>query len=901
MCKKAVPHYNFGHTTDCVSRKTLAADNQATEVLQTWAADGVLLRADHFFWLLGTPIQKSVEGLLRGILHSVLLSLSQCVISENAGAIRLVCGPRWLSPSVNNAWSRKELKQMLSRLASLSNVKSFFLVDALDECEPQDRLDDLAKEILWMSQLPNVKLCMSFRPWEVFTRKFTSGIILRLDQLTRRDMEIYIEARLSTAEEEKGWECEFRDRTFTARQFIRSIARSAEGVFLWTELVVTAMCCEIRKGSTVERLSQIISDFPSDLDGYFHRLIFDRIGRSRRNVEDTATALKLALVIYASDQKCGTAFPRSHPFADSYMNFWLLSNGHLRSGFSWMDGKQIVLPPISQMLDQTVGYLEETCKDLLVKKPRERSIGFLHRTVFDFLSDNKLNETLNQNGPSHFSGEDFVFNLARLRCICLLRTIPESCYSLSIALDEILEKYEHLTHMDQHVAWLAEIESVTRAIMREYNYYPSWTRLPANMDLLPSRCMKAGLTEFMLDFHSKMPVLALRANGHGIDLLGVFLHVTNQAETRGPNVPLLLHILELGCDPNRNIGRWPYLWNQRYPFCTDEEITEHSNIMPVWCVRTVWTSWLGEAFLQCTKMRSATSHSDPEEILVERKRHAAVIIVQLLQHGANPHATVCVTDHWKKPYVNCRHITLTQIMEVIVPTEDVTMLRKLYDLCYDQATGYALRRNQRRRAVRSCRISEQFNNRLAKKQGASSAVAWDFLVENLADLGQGDCNSCSRGLAPLLAIWCLNCGGLSTLCYSCFERDPSQLPTLEYSCPGDHGTATESHTSVTFVCEEGIFACNRHEALQGHAKSLVLQYPSSQAISAMKEWYAKDPIEPNLSFEQVLQQQMSLIEQRERASWATLARRLARLSESRPQSLEGIDEAANDLFDDSMD
>lgn len=69
----------------------------------------------------------------------------------------------------------------------------------------------------------------------------------------------------------------------------------------------------------------------------------------------------------------------------------------------------------------------------------------------------------------------------------------------------------------------------------------------------------------------------------------------------------------------------------------------------------------------------------------------------------------------------------------------------------------------------------------------------------------------------------------------------------------------------------------------------------------MKEWYAKDPIEPNLSFEQVLQQQMSLIEQRERASWATLARRLARLSESRPQSLEGIDEAANDLFDDSMD
>lgn len=287
----------LGEVADPLRRKMLAANNEATTILQSWADDAILLRSDHFFWILGAPMQKSIEGLLRDILHSMLLGLSQCVDSETISTIKHVCASRWQSTTATSVWSIRELKQMLTRLSSVPGVKSFILIDALDECEPQDRLNHLANEILWLSQLPNVKLCVSCRPWNVFTRKFEHNISLRLDQLTRRDMETYIGARLK---EERAWNTEFRDETRAAKQLIQNIARSAEGVFLWTELVVTAMCSEIRKGSNVKRLSQIISDFPSDLDEYFHRLIFDRIGRSRRNVADTAAALKLALVIHAS-------------------------------------------------------------------------------------------------------------------------------------------------------------------------------------------------------------------------------------------------------------------------------------------------------------------------------------------------------------------------------------------------------------------------------------------------------------------------------------------------------------------------------------------------------------------------------------------------------------------------
>ena len=200
------------------------------------------------------------------------------------------------------------------------------------------------------------------------------------------------------------------------------------------------MCGEVRKGRRVEQLSQIISDFPSDLDEYFDRFIFSRIGRSRQNVEDTAAALKLALVVHTSSKPRQTAFPRSHPYDDSYMNFRLLSNGHLRPGFSWVNSEQISQPSTAQMLDQVASYLGETCKDLLSLNHERGSVGFLHRTVFDFLSDKKVHDTLQENAPSRFSSQSFVFDLAKLRCLCLLRKEHTSFHSVAVGLDHILHR-----------------------------------------------------------------------------------------------------------------------------------------------------------------------------------------------------------------------------------------------------------------------------------------------------------------------------------------------------------------------------------------------------------------------------------------------------------------------------
>ena len=69
----------------------------------------------------------------------------------------------------------------------------------------------------------------------------------------------------------------------------------------------------------------------------------------------------------------------------------------------------------------------------------------------------------------------------------------------------------------------------------------------------------------------------------------------------------------------------------------------------------------------------------------------------------------------------------------------------------------------------------------------------------------------------------------------------------------------------------------------------------------MKDWYSKDPNEPDITFEEVLQQVEASQEQSQQASWAKIARWLAKLSESRSQLAESTIRPARDLVDNSVD
>jgi hypothetical protein len=384
-----------------IYRKYLSTNTKADQFLELWSAGKDLVRAEHFFWIMGDTVQKSREGLLRHLLHSALLSLK----ADNLDFTKHVCGSRRLSSHNQRAWSYEELYDMLVRLVSHPEAKFFFLVDALDECDPQDLHGELACEITKISQLPNVKLCVSCRPWSPFMSTFRHDRVLRLEGLTYRDMEWYIRNRLANADVGNHTCTEFRStgRSERVTRFIADLAHAAEGVFLWTELVVKALSSELRKGCGFAQLERARSEFPIGLDEYFQKLVLERIMRTRQNTFDTAAALMLALKIAEPGDYYGLPYP------NSFFNFWLLGTGQLRAGFPWTgyDDERYAREDVELMAKLTTNFVQETCKDLLVVVDRGISshrwdVEFLHRTVSDFLHEDLVGLAIKQHSPEHF-------------------------------------------------------------------------------------------------------------------------------------------------------------------------------------------------------------------------------------------------------------------------------------------------------------------------------------------------------------------------------------------------------------------------------------------------------------------------------------------------------------------
>ena len=85
--------------------------------------------ARHFFSYRGTAIQRSQEGLIRGLLHQLC--------TADPELLPLLCTRRWNSPlaAADQDWSLNELLSALHRIAKVPGACFCFFVDGLDEYE----------------------------------------------------------------------------------------------------------------------------------------------------------------------------------------------------------------------------------------------------------------------------------------------------------------------------------------------------------------------------------------------------------------------------------------------------------------------------------------------------------------------------------------------------------------------------------------------------------------------------------------------------------------------------------------------------------------------------------------------------------------------------------------------
>jgi NACHT domain len=133
---------------------------QTGESLKAWGDDKIVSTYAFFFWNSGSELQMSQEGLLRSLLIQIFNEMPHLV--DIGFQHRLEA---WtISPPSDNTWSWMELVEAFNRvLKELTKSRKVVLfIDGLDEFDGSHiKLVELIRVIL----SPNVKACVSSRPW----------------------------------------------------------------------------------------------------------------------------------------------------------------------------------------------------------------------------------------------------------------------------------------------------------------------------------------------------------------------------------------------------------------------------------------------------------------------------------------------------------------------------------------------------------------------------------------------------------------------------------------------------------------------------------------------------------------------------------------------------------------
>jgi hypothetical protein len=207
-------------------------DKRTRQFLRQWCATEPLVLS-FVFWKAGSPLQRSVQGLLRSLLYQLLRT--------NYGvADELLRGDNELRlRTPNSAWSELSLERLLdTALGLLSSEALFVLVDGLDEMQDEDGGFDLKMLLLYLNDISsrsNIKICFSSRPGNPMSSTFADIPQLRLQDLTRKDMHHYVEDLLMThsaVRHIEGWQLQELAAELTSR---------ADGVFLWVALATKSL------------------------------------------------------------------------------------------------------------------------------------------------------------------------------------------------------------------------------------------------------------------------------------------------------------------------------------------------------------------------------------------------------------------------------------------------------------------------------------------------------------------------------------------------------------------------------------------------------------------------------------------------------------------------------------
>lgn len=396
--------------------KYLQSHNKTREYLASWAAGSHLTVSGYYFWLAGSEMGKSQEGLLRRLLFDILQSHPDWIPVLMPRRWDKIIGDRFAHPDFGLADGRYTLPELLEAISRLDRVvscpssssKICIFIDGLDEYYG-DHLE-LICTVQTIAKVNGIKLCVSSRPWNCFEDAFGAAVAnkLYLQDLTRDDIASYARDRLRQLQTLYFGNL---DSQHIIEELVSEIVLRAQGVFLWDFLVVRSLRDGIVNGDPLTLLKARLRELPTDLEAFFERIIksVDKVYRRRMahtfQVAMNAPPLRLLFYSFLDEEQDRIPLPHGLPYDD------------LRHAVATIEEDRMC-----RSLNGRYKGLLETAGE-----PGCKTVSFLHRTIRDFLATRDMQDLLGSHCEPDFNA---------YRHICKAFISQESFYPGSMALTE---------------------------------------------------------------------------------------------------------------------------------------------------------------------------------------------------------------------------------------------------------------------------------------------------------------------------------------------------------------------------------------------------------------------------------------------------------------------------------
>ncbi|OTB15848.1 hypothetical protein K445DRAFT_44342, partial [Daldinia sp. EC12] len=354
--------------------KHLIQLKKTRQLLSRWAGDTQYSLIHYFFYNMGTYEQKSQEGLSRTLLYQIL--------SEHPFLIPEVLPNMWKqlydTDGIVNLPSVAETKYAFRVLATkASQIGKFcFFIDGLDEfvgnyLDGIDFLRDLAAN-------PHIKIVVSSRPIPDCVASFSGLPSLDLHHLTRADIRAYVEEIIGGHKYMQGL---LNRHPEEATAIMEDLVDKSSGVFLWVILACRSLILGFADYDRIHELRRRVDELPPELEEMFQHML-NRINKRHR--EQGSWMLRICFIARQAQDRL------------EYSDMTLLGLALIDDDCTSMERisaldkgqKRTLCEELEGRLRSRTGGLLETHTDEHDAKIDGKVI-FMHRTVFEFLSNDK--------------------------------------------------------------------------------------------------------------------------------------------------------------------------------------------------------------------------------------------------------------------------------------------------------------------------------------------------------------------------------------------------------------------------------------------------------------------------------------------------------------------------------